>query len=526
MSDAESRRNDGYGRDYRDNKGARNSGRPERESRGGFQRRDDRDNRGGFQRDDRREGGFRNNDRREGGFRNNDRRDDRGDRGFQRDDRREGGFRNNDRREGGFRNNDRRDDRGDRGFQRDDRREGGFRNNDRREGGFRNNDRRDDRGDRGFQRDDRREGGFRNNDRRDDRGGFQRRDDRGDRGFQRDDRREGGFRNNDRRDDRGGFRNNERGGFQRRDDRGDRGFQRDDRREGGFRNNDRRDDRREGGFRNNDRRDDRDNRKSDQHASQRHDAPQIPENITYSMLDRDARARLRGLSKENAEVVGLHLIMTGKLLDSDPELAYKHAQEALRRGGRVDIVREAAGLAAYYTERYAEALREFRTVRRLNGSSEHLALMADCERGLGRPEKAIALAQSEEAAGLNIDAQVELGIVVAGARVDLEENEAALAQLDLIEVPAGRRDLQVRVIGARAAILGEVLGRVEEAEELLSHLSPAELASIEEPLGDNDEDDVLVYDLADEYEDSDDEDDESESASESSAEPQDDQDEN
>uniref|UniRef100_UPI0028A9E079 hypothetical protein n=1 Tax=Timonella senegalensis TaxID=1465825 RepID=UPI0028A9E079 len=269
-----------------------------------------------------------------------------------------------------------------------------------------------------------------------------------------------------------------------RDDRGPRNFDRDERAPRG--------DRREEG-----------------HSSVRHDAPAIPETITFSMLDRDARGRLRTLSKENAEVVGLHLIMTGQLLDTDPELAYKHAQEALRRGGRVDIVREAAGLAAYYTERYAEALREFRTVRRLNGSSEHLPLMADCERGLGRPEKAIALAQSEEAATLSPEAQVELGIVVAGARVDLEENEAALAHLDSIEVPAGRRDLQVRVIGARAAILGEVLGREEEADELLSHLSPAELASIEEPIGEDSED-VLVYDLAEESEEADFDEEESE----------------
>ena len=46
-----------------------------------------------------------------------------------------------------------------------------------------------------------------------------------------------------------------------------------------------------------------------------------------------------------------------------------------------------------HTGRYAEALRELRTVRRLSGSSEHLPIMADCERGLGRPERALALAR-------------------------------------------------------------------------------------------------------------------------------------
>ncbi len=214
------------------------------------------------------------------------------------------------------------------------------------------------------------------------------------------------------------------------------------------------------------------------------------------MLDRSVRARLRGLSKDNAEFVGLHLIAAGQFIDSDPELAYKHAQEALKRGGRVDIVREAAGLAAYYTERYDEALREFRTVRRLNGSNQHLAIMADCERGLGRPERAITLAQSEDMTTVPVDTQVELAIVVAGARVDLGENDAALAHLDSLNIPQSRRDLSVRLIGAKAAIL-EVLNRHDEAEELLSHLSPAELESIEEPLGEDD-DDVVVFDLDEE----------------------------
>lgn len=214
------------------------------------------------------------------------------------------------------------------------------------------------------------------------------------------------------------------------------------------------------------------------------------------MLDRDARARLRGLSKENAEFVGLHLIAAGQLVDTDPELAYKHAQEALKRGGRVDIVREAAGLTAYYTERYAEALREFRTVRRLSGSNQHLALMADCERGMGRPERAIALAQEEDMTKVPVDTQVELAIVVAGARVDLGDNEAALAHLETLTIPTARRDLNVRMVGAKVAIL-ELLGRHDDAEELLSHLSPAEIESIEEPYEDID-DDIVVFDLDDE----------------------------
>src|SRR5690625_4047481 len=106
------------------------------------------------------------------------------------------------------------------------------------------------------------------------------------------------------------------------------------------------------------------------------------------MLDRGARSRRRTLSKPNADHVARHLVMAGRLVDVDPEVAYEHAREAMRSAGRVDIVREAVALTAYATGRYAEALREVRTVRRLSGIDAHPAIEADCERGLGRPERA------------------------------------------------------------------------------------------------------------------------------------------
>lgn len=201
------------------------------------------------------------------------------------------------------------------------------------------------------------------------------------------------------------------------------------------------------------------------------------------------------MSKETAEVVGRHLVMAGRLIDSDPELAYEHAQAAVRRAGRVDVAREAAGLTAYATGRYAEALRELRTVRRLNGSSEHLPIMADCERGLGRPERALALAASEEAATLDDVGRTELAIVVSGARVDLGELDAALAALEQVPAVGARGELGARVLQARASVL-EVAGRTEEAAQILAGIDASLLAAA---LGEED-DDVVVYDLTDEIE--------------------------
>lgn len=241
----------------------------------------------------------------------------------------------------------------------------------------------------------------------------------------------------------------------------------------------------------------RDREGFDRRPEPRHPAgPAIPDEVQISQLDRAARGRLRTLSKETAEVVGRHLVMAGRLIDSDPELAYEHAQAAVRRAGRVDVAREAAGLTAYATGRYAEALRELRTVRRLNGSSEHLPIMADCERGLGRPERALALAASEEAATLDEVGRTELAIVVSGARVDLGELDAALAALEQVPAVGTRGELGARVLQARASVL-EVAGRTEEAAEILAGIDASLLAAA---LGE--EDDVVVYDLTDELEES------------------------
>ena len=176
--------------------------------------------------------------------------------------------------------------------------------------------------------------------------------------------------------------------------------------------------------------------------------------------------------------------MTGRLLDTDPELAYEHAQAAVRRAGRIDVVREAAGLAAYRLGHYAEALRELRTVRRLNGSSEHLPVMADAERGLGRPERALDLARSAEAETLDAQGRTELALVVAGARLDLGQPEAALAVVDSIPARDVRSaELRHRVSGVRADVL-EASGRTDEAAALRAVLG--------EP-----EDEIVVVDLED-----------------------------
>jgi len=237
---------------------------------------------------------------------------------------------------------------------------------------------------------------------------------------------------------------------------------------------------------------DRDGAPRIERTIRRVDAPDIPEEVMASELDKDARGRLRTLSKDNADDVARHLVMAGRLLDDDPELAYKHAQVALARGGRVDIVREAAAVTAYATGRYAEALREFRTVVRLNGTTEHLPLMADCERGLGRPARVLELAASSEAASLIGDPKIEMQIVVAGARADMGEFDAALHALDSI-VAEGSETVS-RVAEARSSILA-MMAPTSHASE-----SPGSVESSVEQDDDFD-DEVIVYDLEEDIDD-------------------------
>ena len=373
--------------------------------------------------------------------------------------------------------NGERSDRGERGnFQRrDDDRRGGFRDGDRRDFQRRDNDRRDfgarddRRGDRGgYQRRDDRRGGFEDRGR----GGFQQRDDRRGNFQRRDDDRRGGFRDDRRDGDRRDFqrRNNDRRDFGGPDDRrGDRGgYQRRDDRRGGFQQ---RDDRR-GNFRD-DRRKDASYKSyssTDEYVSPNGNEPTIPAGVSADELDRDALRALTTLSGPNRDIVARHLVMAGQLIDLDPEAAYQHAQAAVSRAGRVDVVREAAALTAYASGRYEEALREVRAVRRMRGDSSLRAVEADAERGLGHPEKAVEIIDATDASSLDLAEQVELVLVSSGARADLGQSDVGLVIVDdaLAALPSSVDDeLRRRLMEVKAERLTE-LGRDDEAAEVIA----------------------------------------------------------
>jgi tetratricopeptide (TPR) repeat protein len=128
-------------------------------------------------------------------------------------------------------------------------------------------------------------------------------------------------------------------------------------------------------------------------------------------------------------VVGQHLVAAGGLLDDEPALALEHARAARDRASRLAIVREAVGVAAYHAGDYAQAAKELRAYRRMSGDEGYRAVLADCERALGRPENALRLVSEAQAANPEPDEVVELRLVEAGARHDLGELPAALLVL-------------------------------------------------------------------------------------------------
>ncbi|MHA2788903.1 hypothetical protein ACXZ66_07140 [Corynebacterium sp. S7] len=198
--------------------------------------------------------------------------------------------------------------------------------------------------------------------------------------------------------------------------------------------------------------------------------PDLPGEVDIRDLDPMVLQDLRPLSKDNADRVAKHMIMAASLMADDPQLALRHARAAKNRAGRVGVVREVNGIAAYHAGEWKEALAELRAARRMSGGPGLLAVMADCERGLGRPEKAIELSKSPDARELDAESKIELAIVAAGARRDLGQNEAAVATLQKMNPSMDSTGIsQVRLSYAYADAL-LAAGRKDEAKQWFEHV--------------------------------------------------------
>lgn len=225
--------------------------------------------------------------------------------------------------------------------------------------------------------------------------------------------------------------------------------------------------------------------------------PKMPAGLEWGMLSKDERERLRGLAKEHAENIGLHILAAYTLEATDPQAALEHAKWAARQASRVDIARETLAMVAYRNGDYKLALREFRTAFRMNGYLDYLPFMADCERGLGQPRKAIDIALSDDAKRLQGEAKAEMFLVYAGALADLKMWDQAIAITSkLVHAKGLAGEYRMRAAQAEQYFLEEA-GRSDEAvalEELIDDLEQR-YADVEQ---DETSDDFVVdYDVED-----------------------------
>ncbi|HXL18704.1 MAG TPA: hypothetical protein VN961_14415 [Streptosporangiaceae bacterium] len=200
----------------------------------------------------------------------------------------------------------------------------------------------------------------------------------------------------------------------------------------------------------------------------------MPASITADQLDPAARAELRTLPGDLAESVARFLVAAATAPDADR--GYEYALAARRLAARVGIVRETSGIAAYRAGKWAEALAELRAARRLTGQASYLPLMADCERALGRLDRALDLLTSPEARNLSRDTQIEMRIVESGIRRDQGFPEAAVVALQIPELADGRdRPGLARLYYAYADALTDA-GREDEARYWFAKAASADVA--------------------------------------------------
>ena len=181
--------------------------------------------------------------------------------------------------------------------------------------------------------------------------------------------------------------------------------------------------------------------------------------------------------------------MVQRLLNEDPQAAYEHARYAASHAGRVAVVRETAGIAAYLAGHYSEALREIRAARRLSGLDLHRAIEVDCERALGHLDKALQAAQAADPRQLDEIERAELAMVVSSLRHDMGQTDLGLIIIeDAIRARPSDSETLRRLHSVRADRLEE-LGRHQEAEAIRDRIGP-------EPV---EEDEVEVFDIEDDY---------------------------
>jgi tetratricopeptide (TPR) repeat protein len=120
-------------------------------------------------------------------------------------------------------------------------------------------------------------------------------------------------------------------------------------------------------------------------------------------------------------------------------------------------------MALYGQGRWREALAEMQAYRRMSGRADQNHIIADCQRALGHPERAVPLAEQALAArGVPLAAKAEAVVVAASALADMGRFDQALGLLRRLKT---REDVAGPEVLRVWYVTGDVLTRAGRPQE-------------------------------------------------------------
>jgi tetratricopeptide (TPR) repeat protein len=161
-------------------------------------------------------------------------------------------------------------------------------------------------------------------------------------------------------------------------------------------------------------------------------------------------------------------------LEEDYDEAIKLGEQSKHMALRALAARELLGLAYYRAGKYAEAARELSAFRRISGSAEQNAVLADSYRALGKPERAVELCDEIDPARVEDAIVYEGAIVAAGALADMGRIDDAIARLERLELqPAVAAEHHLRAWYLLGHLL-ETKGRFTQARSWFESVAGAD----------------------------------------------------
>jgi tetratricopeptide (TPR) repeat protein len=194
------------------------------------------------------------------------------------------------------------------------------------------------------------------------------------------------------------------------------------------------------------------------------------------VLPPDVLGELRDTVRPHAfdEAAGALAAAVVALSDQDEESAVRAARTAKRVAPRSAAAREVLGVALYQAGDFRAARTELAAAQRLSGGVELSAMLADIERALGRPERAVELFDAVDRARMQPDTAAELLVVAASAYGDLGQPAAGVALLRRhARWPAALSDHHLRLAYAEGA-LAEQAGDAAGARKAFTRVVEAD----------------------------------------------------